>query len=93
MAAIANPDMVQFQDPIAFTFAAGGRTAHEVDRDCVNTLTLTSASPTVLKFDEPQTPACQAGSVTFTRRGGGLYFRWTDQPLQVQDTAVLHKAG
>ena len=93
MAAISTPGLMEFQDPVAFTLAAGGRTAHEVDKDCVNTLTLTGESPAVLKFDEPQTAACQAGSVTFTRRGGNLYFRWTDQPQLVQDTAVLHKAG
>ena len=93
MAAISTPGLMEFQDPVTFTLAAGGRTAHEVDKDCVNTLTLTGESPAVLKFDEPQTAACQAGSVTFTRRGGNLDFRWTDQPPLVQDTAVLHKAG
>ena len=91
MAAISMPNVMQFQDPVTFTLAAGGRTAHEVDKDCVNTLTLTGATPTVLQFDEPQTATCQAGSVTFTRRGGKLYFRWTDQPQTVQDTAVLSK--
>ena len=84
--------MIQFQDPVTFTLVAGARTAHMVDKDCVNTLTLTGATPTVLKFDEPQTATCQAGSVTFTRRGGKLYFRWTDEPPTVQDTAVLRKA-
>jgi len=91
MAAISAPSVMQFQDPVTFTLAAGGRTAHEVDKDCVNTLTLTGATPTVLSFDEPQTATCQGGSITFTRRGGKLYFRWTDQPPSVQDTAVLSK--
>jgi hypothetical protein len=91
MAAISMPGVIQFQDPVTFTLAAGGRTAHEVDKDCVNTLTLTGATPTVLRFDEPQTATCQAGSDTFTLRGGKLYFRWTDQPQTVQDTAVLSK--
>jgi len=93
MAPISSPGLAQFQDPVTFTLVAGGRTAHEVDKDCVNTLTLTGATSTVLRFDEPQTPNCQAGSVTFTRRGGKLYFRWTDQPQLVQDTAILHKTG
>ena len=93
MAAISSPGVIQFQDPVTFKFVAGGRTAHMVDKDCVNTLTLTGETATVLRFDEPQTPACQAGSATFTRRGGKLYFRWTDQPQLVQDTAVLRKTG
>jgi hypothetical protein len=93
MAPIGSPGIIQFQDPVTFTLAAGGRTAHEVDKDCVNTLTLTGSTPTVLKFHEPQTASCQAGSMTFTRRGGKLYFRWTDQAQQIQDTAVLRKTG
>jgi hypothetical protein len=82
-----------FHDPITFTLAAGGRTAHEVDKDCVNTLTLTSATASVLTFDEPQTGACQAGTVTFTRHGADLAYRWTDQPQLIQQTGTLHKTG
>jgi eukaryotic-like serine/threonine-protein kinase len=79
---------------IAFTFAAGARTIHETDRDsfggsCVNTLTLTEATDAVLTFDEPQAGGCVAGTVTFTRHGSGLAYRWTDNIEQ--NTAVLSK--
>jgi serine/threonine protein kinase len=75
---------------IAFTFVAGARTAHEVNQDCVNTLTLTGATATVLTFAEPQTAACVAGTVTFTRHGTGLAYRWTDHIEQ--NVATLRKA-
>jgi serine/threonine protein kinase len=80
---------------ITFTFVAGARTIHETDQDsfggnCVNTLTLREATATVLTFDEPQTGGCVAGTVTFTHRGAGLAYRWTDN-IQ-QNTATLRKS-
>ena len=80
---------VSLPNSISFTFVAGGRTAHEVNQDCVNTLTLTTATATVLTFSEPQTAACVAGTVTFTRHGTDLAYRWTDNIEQ--NTATLRK--
>jgi serine/threonine protein kinase len=85
---------VKLTNDIAFTFAAGARTIHETDQDsyggtCVNTLTLTEATATVLTFDEPQAGGCVAGTVTFTRQGDGLAYRWTDSIEQ--NTATLRK--
>jgi serine/threonine protein kinase len=74
---------------IDFTFVAGARTAHEDNQDCVNTLTLTSATDTTLVFSEPQTANCVAGTATFTRHGSGLAYRWTDNIEQ--NTATLSK--
>jgi hypothetical protein len=73
---------------------AGERTIHETDQDsfggsCVNTLTLTEATDTVLTFDEPQAGGCVAGTVTFTRHGSNLAYRWTDNIEQ--NTATLSK--
>jgi len=78
MSAVGLANSPSLTSTIAFTFVAGARTAHEVNQDCVNTLTLTSATATVLTFSEPQTPACVAGTATFTRHGAGLTYRWTD---------------
>ena len=75
---------------IAFTFEAGARTAHETDQDCVNTLTLTGTTATVLTFSEPQTANCVAGTVTFTRHGANLAYRWTNNIEQ--NIATLRKA-
>jgi predicted Ser/Thr protein kinase len=75
---------------IEFRFVAGARTVPEKNQECVNTLTLTKATDTVLTFSEPQTPACVAGTVTFTRRGANLAYRWTDNIEQ--NTATLRKA-
>jgi len=80
---------ISLPNSISFTFATGARTAHEVNQDCVNTLTLTAATATVLTFSEPQTAACVAGTVTFTRHGAGLAYRWTDNIEQ--NTATLRK--
>jgi len=85
---------VKLTNDITFTFAAGARTIHETDQDsyggtCVNTLTLTEATATVLTFDEPQAGGCVAGIVTFTRQGDGLAYRWTDNIEQ--NTATLRK--
>ena len=63
---------------ISFTFTAGGRTAREVNQECVNTLTLTGATATVLTFSEPQTASCVGGTVTFSRHGASLDYHWTD---------------
>jgi len=76
-------------NPITFTFAAGGRTIAENNQSCVNTLTLTGQTATVLTFSEPGTLECVAGTVTFTRHGADLAYRWTDNVEQ--NTALLHK--
>ena len=89
MSAIGTPG-VSLANSIAFTFAAGARTAHEVNQDCVNTLTLSQVTAAVLTFSEPQTGACVAGSVTFTRHGASLAYHWTDNIEQ--NVATLHKA-
>jgi len=89
MAALGDSSL-GLKNNISFTFAAGGRTAHETDQDCVNTLTLTRTTATVMVFSEPQTPACVAGTVTFTRHGTELAYRWTDNIEQ--NTAVLRKS-
>ncbi len=84
---------VTLPDPITFTLVAGAHTAHEVNQDCVNAITLTSATATVLTFTEPQTPACEAGTVTFTRRGPGLAYRWVDVKKLARNTAILRKGS
>jgi hypothetical protein len=89
MAALSDPGF-GLKNQISFTFAAGARTAHETDQDCVNTLTLTRATATVMVFSEPQTPACVAGTVTFTRHGSELAYRWTDNVEQ--NTATLRRS-
>ena len=89
MSAIGTPG-VSLTNSITFTLAAGARTAHETNQDCVNTLTLSQVTATVLTFSEPQTAACVAGTVTFTRRDANLAYRWTDNIEQ--NVATLHKA-
>jgi hypothetical protein len=81
---------VSLTNSITFTLTAGVRTAHEVNQDCVNTLTLSQVTATVLTFSEPQTSACVAGTVTFTRHGANLAYHWTDNVEQ--NVATLHKA-
>ena len=88
MSALAAPG-ISMTNSITFTFTAGARTAHEINQDCVNTLTLTGATATVLTFSEPQTPACVAGTVTFTRHGTDLAYHWTDHIEQ--NVATLHE--
>ncbi len=44
----------------------------------------------MLTFSEPQTANCVAGTVTFTRHGTGLAYRWTDNIEQ--NVATLRKA-
>jgi hypothetical protein len=81
MSALSNPGL-GLQSSIAFTFVAGATTVHETNGDCVNTLTLTASTATVLTFSEPQTAACVAGTVTFTQHGTDLAYRWTDNVEQ-----------
>ncbi len=90
MAALGVPG-VGLKNAITFSLAPGAKTAHENNQTCVNTLTLTTATATVLTFSEPQTAACVAGTVTFTRHGANLAYRWTDNVEQ--NTATLHKTG
>ena len=89
MSAIGTPG-VSLTNSITFTLVAGARTAHEVNQDCINTLPLSEVTATVLTFSEPQTAACVAGTVTFTRHGANLAYRWTDNIEQ--NVATLHKA-
>jgi len=75
---------------ITFTFAAGARTIHEVNDTCVNTLTLSQVTAKRLTFSEPATPECVAGTVTFSRHGARLAYRWTNNIEQ--NTALLAKS-
>jgi serine/threonine protein kinase len=88
MAAIGVPSL-GLQNDITFTLATGGTTAAEVNDTCTNTLTLKSATTTVLTFNEPGNDQCVAGTVTFTLRGGTLAYLWTNNVEQ--NTATLHK--
>jgi len=81
---------ISLPNSITFTLVTGARTAHEVNQDCINTLTLTQVTATVLTFNEPQTVSCVAGTVTFTRRGANLAYRWTGGGEQ--NIATLRKA-
>ena len=79
-------------NPITFTLKAGGTTAAEVDGpapDCLNTLTLTKTTATVLTFNEPGNSNCVAGTVTFALHGTDLAYQWTNN-IEV-NTAVLAK--
>jgi len=94
MAAVGGTSL-ELTNNITFSFVAGARTIHETDQDsyggnCVNILTLREATATVLTFDEPQAGGCVAGTVTFTRQGAGLAYRWTDNIEQ--NTATLRKS-
>ncbi|MGH3258177.1 MAG: hypothetical protein ACRDOU_22760 [Streptosporangiaceae bacterium] len=88
MSAIGVPG-IGLTNPIAFTFVAGARTISENNQSCVNTLTLTGQTASVLTFSEPGNLQCVAGTVTFTRHGADLAYRWTDNVEQ--NTALLHK--
>ncbi len=81
---------ISLPNNITFTLVTGARTAHEVNQDCINTLTLSQVTATVLTFSEPQTVSCVAGTVTFTRRGANLAYRWTGGGEQ--NVATLRKA-
>ena len=88
--AIADPQ-VQLPNSITFTLAAGSRTAHEQNQDCVNTLTLTKVTATMLTFDEPDVPGtCVGGTVTLALNGNGLAYRWTDNIEQ--NAGNLHRS-
>ena len=90
LAAIGAPGL-NFKNAITFTMAAGGTTAAENEAGgCVNTLTLTSTTATVLTFSESQAGGCVAGTVTFTRQGAALAYRWTNNVEQ--ETATLRKS-
>ncbi len=90
LAAIGAPGL-SFKNAITFTMAAGGTTAAENEAGgCVNTLTLTSTTATVLTFSEPEAGGCVAGTVTFTRQGAALAYRWTNNVEQ--ETATLRKS-
>ena len=80
-AVISDPS-VSLPNDMALTLTAGGTTAHEVDDSCVNTLTLSQGTATTLTFSEPGTSACVAGTVTLTRQGANLAYRWTDNVEQ-----------
>jgi hypothetical protein len=91
MTAISGPSLPQ-TSAITFTLVAGATTAHENNEDCVNTITLSKKTATVLTFIEPSVPGhCVAGNVTLTRQGADLAYLWTDVPKLVQNTATLHK--
>jgi eukaryotic-like serine/threonine-protein kinase len=87
--AIALPSL-GLPNSISFTLASGGTTAQETDDGCLNTLTLTKVTATVLTFNEPGNTQCVAGTVTFTLRGGNLYYKWTDGVEQ--NIATLRKS-
>jgi len=80
---------ISLPNSITFTLVAGAGSARETNQSCVNTLTLRNVKATVLTFSEPQTAACVAGTVTFTRHGAGLAYRWTDNIEE--NTAILHR--
>jgi serine/threonine protein kinase len=90
LAAIGAPG-VGFRNAITFTMTAGGTTAQENEAGgCVNTLALTSATAGVLTFSESEAGGCVAGTVTFTRHGANLAYRWTDNVEQ--ETATLRES-
>ena len=87
--AIALPSL-GLPNSISFTLASDGTTAQETDDGCLNTLTLTKVTATVLTFNEPGNTQCVAGTVTFTLRGGNLDYKWTDGVEQ--NIATLRKS-
>jgi hypothetical protein len=90
MFAIGAPSL-GLTNSISFTLANGGTTAHEVNDGCVNTLTLTKATATVLTFNEPGNALCVAGTVTFTLHGSDLAYVWTDGIEKNVATLRKHK--
>jgi predicted Ser/Thr protein kinase len=79
MQSMIGDPQVQLPNSITLTLAAGGRTAHEDNDTCVNTLTLTKVTATVLTFNEPDVDGtCVGGTVTLKRKGNGLAYRWTN---------------
>jgi hypothetical protein len=61
---------------------AGASTAAETDQHCVPTLTLTKATASELTFNLPPTGQCVAGTVTLTRNGAQLLYRWSNSVEQ-----------
>ena len=90
MFAIGAPSL-GLSNSISFTLAKGGTTAQEVNDGCVNTLTLTKATATVLTFNEPGNALCVAGTVTFTLHGSDLAYVWTDGIEKNVATLRKHK--
>jgi eukaryotic-like serine/threonine-protein kinase len=83
---------VSLPNDMILTLRAGGRTVRENNDDCVNTLTVTGATPTALTLSEPAVPGhCVAGAVTLTRHGSDLAYRWTDNVEQ--NVGNLRKTG
>jgi len=80
---------IGLQNNISFTFATGATTAHEVNQACINTLTLSNVTATVLTFNEPETTQCVAGTVTFRLNGAKLAYLWSNGIEQ--NVATLHK--
>jgi eukaryotic-like serine/threonine-protein kinase len=80
---------IGLSSPITFTFVTGATTISETSPGCDNTLTLTGKTATLLTFNEPQTVQCVAGTVTFTRHGANLAYRWTGGGEQ--NVATLNK--
>ena len=90
MFAVAAPS-IGLQSSITFTMAENGTTAQETNDGCINALTLTKATATVLTFSEPGNDQCVAGTVTFTIRGSNLAYAWADGVGLEKSTATLHK--
>jgi hypothetical protein len=86
---------VAFTNAITFTLPAGATTGHVTETSsnggCVDSLTLTAKTATVLTFSEPQTADCEAGTVTFTRRGASLDYLWIDINHMAKETGLLHR--
>jgi hypothetical protein len=61
---------------------AGATTAAETDQDRVLALTLTKATACELTFNLPPTAQCVAGTVTLTRNGAQLLYRWSNSVEQ-----------
>ncbi|MBV9449920.1 MAG: serine/threonine protein kinase [Streptosporangiaceae bacterium] len=83
---------VSLPNHVVLTLRTGGRTVQENNDSCVNTLTVTSESPVTLTLSEPTVPGqCVAGTVTLTRHGSDLAYRWTDNVEQ--NVGNLRKTG
>ncbi len=83
---------VSLPNHMILTLRAGGRTVQENNDSCVNTLTVTSETPVTLTLNEPTVPGqCVGGTVTLTRHGSDLAYRWTDNVEQ--NVGNLRKTG
>jgi hypothetical protein len=83
---------VSLPNHMILTLRTGGRTVRENNDDCVNTLTVTGATPAALTLNEPTVPGhCVGGTVTLTRHGSDLAYRWTDNVEQ--NVGNLRKTG